>query len=612
MLLAHHVTILALLPQLSRALLPKGPPEGTSAVQSRFTGRLGDAIRLICPIRADPEPLIEWYRDGERVTEFWDRYRIGSKGFSLTIQRLECDDEGTYVCKAINGFGVHEISFQLNLSNGANEEMVCSSSSSSRSVSETSFPVVVVAGTSGQVPVMLHKQKKNRHWLKPAGSYALLKCTATATPLPKIRWFKDGVEVGVKEEQPVNGKYVVRAAVLTSPSVTEEEHADAGDARSSKAVRSTLQIGDLRGADSAKYTCRAENAHGIDEIAHILEVVERQIPSRPELHPHFPSNTWLTSGQPGSLVCKVKSEFPPDVHWMKRLDVEVAADEEIDESRNEFIPNRTITIGKTQYQILPSAPAIAMSDGFYLSKWLTNAVSEDGDSGMYVCLALNNAGYNYRQVYLNVTRQPLDKTTSISSSRQDWADKNRADATTTTVVIVIVIVGLTGMVASCFVWNKRKQQLDQKVVSAALQSPVAPTPHVTWTSPLPPTTPPNECCKFQVAEEILPATGSGGSSSQEMLSISQEGHRVYYFPARMASQRQQHHRRNRERSRHHRSAHPAVHSARVQHSVSIRKCYPSYPEGYLDVPQHSHIRLPWPSPETSFDQSEVGESLTCS
>ena len=120
------------------------------------------------------------------------------------------------------------------------------------------------------------------------------------------------------------------------------------------------------------------------------------------------------------------------------------------------------------------------------------------------------------------------------------------------------------------------------------------------------------CIDYRVAEEILPATGSGGSSSQEMLSISQEGHRVYYFPARMASQRQQHHRRNRERSRHHRSAHPAVHSARVQHSVSIRKCYPSYPEGYLDVPQHSHIRLPWPSPETSFDQSEVGESLTCS
>ena len=85
---------------------------------------------------------------------------------------------------------------------------------------------------------------------------------------------QDGVEVGVKEEQP-SGKYVVRAAVLTSPSVAEEEQ-DADDARL-KAVRSTLQIGDLRGTDSAKYTCRAENAHGIDEIAHVLEVVGNSI-----------------------------------------------------------------------------------------------------------------------------------------------------------------------------------------------------------------------------------------------------------------------------------------------------------------------------------------------
>ena len=81
---------------------------------------------------------------------------------------------------------------------------------------------------------------------------------------------QDGVEVGVKEEQP-NGKYVVRSAVLTSPPVTEEEQ-DVDDAQL-KAIRSTLQIGDLRGADSAKYTCRAENGHGIDEIAHTLEVV---------------------------------------------------------------------------------------------------------------------------------------------------------------------------------------------------------------------------------------------------------------------------------------------------------------------------------------------------
>ncbi len=47
--------------------------------------------------------------------EFWDRYRLLNKGSSLNIKRLECEDQGTYVCKAINGFGVHEISFQLDL-----------------------------------------------------------------------------------------------------------------------------------------------------------------------------------------------------------------------------------------------------------------------------------------------------------------------------------------------------------------------------------------------------------------------------------------------------------------------------------------------------------------
>lgn len=57
----------------------------------------------------------EKYQDGERVTEYWDRYRLVSKGSSLNIQRLECEDQGTFVCKAVNGFGVDQITFQLDL-----------------------------------------------------------------------------------------------------------------------------------------------------------------------------------------------------------------------------------------------------------------------------------------------------------------------------------------------------------------------------------------------------------------------------------------------------------------------------------------------------------------
>ena len=43
------------------------------------------------------------------------------------------------------------------------------------------------------------------------------------------------------------------------------------------------------------------------------------------------------------------------------------------------------------------------ADSYYVSILLLSKKSQESDAGYYVCLALNNAGYNYRQVYLNVT-----------------------------------------------------------------------------------------------------------------------------------------------------------------------------------------------------------------
>ena len=39
------------------------------------------------------------------------------------------------------------------------------------------------------VPVILDRSNKGKH-LKPAGSHAVLKCVAVASPLPNITWFK--------------------------------------------------------------------------------------------------------------------------------------------------------------------------------------------------------------------------------------------------------------------------------------------------------------------------------------------------------------------------------------------------------------------------------------
>lgn len=55
------------------------------------------------------------------------------------------------------------------------------------------------------------------------------------------------------------------------------------------------------------------------------------------------------------------------------------------------------------FQILPSVPVKTTPDGYHASVLLLSKKVQEADAGYYVCLALNNAGYNYRQVYLNVT-----------------------------------------------------------------------------------------------------------------------------------------------------------------------------------------------------------------
>lgn len=44
--------------------------------------------------------------------------------------------------------------------------------------------------SSSSKPIILHKSKKSKQMLKPAGYAVMLKCIAVAEPLPKFHWFK--------------------------------------------------------------------------------------------------------------------------------------------------------------------------------------------------------------------------------------------------------------------------------------------------------------------------------------------------------------------------------------------------------------------------------------
>ena len=80
------------------------------------------------------------------------------------------------------------------------------------------------------------------------------------------------------------------------------------------------------------------------------------------MHPQYPVNSSFAAGQLASLSCKAKSEFPPELHWLKRLsdssppldgDVEVGVDPRNTVFDN-MTPNKTISYGNARYLVSAS------------------------------------------------------------------------------------------------------------------------------------------------------------------------------------------------------------------------------------------------------------------
>ena len=47
-----------------------GPPMMVGTIQPHFRGNIGGGIRFLCPIKADPEPIYEWYRVSISLLKF--------------------------------------------------------------------------------------------------------------------------------------------------------------------------------------------------------------------------------------------------------------------------------------------------------------------------------------------------------------------------------------------------------------------------------------------------------------------------------------------------------------------------------------------------------------
>uniref|UniRef100_A0A3P9PK45 Fibroblast growth factor receptor-like 1 n=1 Tax=Poecilia reticulata TaxID=8081 RepID=A0A3P9PK45_POERE len=238
------------------------PPGVSDRVTHRQTARLGSAIKLPCPVEADPPPFIRWTKDGRIIHSGWIRFRVLRMG--LKIKEVEADDAGTFNCQATNGFGSVNVNYTL----------------------------IIIGGYAPQRsrPRFTQPEKMRRRVIAcPVGSTVRLKCSASGNPRPDIVWLKD--------DRPL----------------TEQE---VGEGRQRKW---TLSLKNVVPEHSGKYTCRVSNRAGEINATYKVEVIQRTS-SKPVLTGTHPVNTTVDYGGTTSLQCKVRSDVKPVIQWLKRVE----------------------------------------------------------------------------------------------------------------------------------------------------------------------------------------------------------------------------------------------------------------------------------------------------
>ncbi|GFS63546.1 fibroblast growth factor receptor-like 1 [Trichonephila clavipes] len=212
-------------------------------------------------------------------------------------------------------------------------------------------------------------KKRPTNFIEEVGGDAALHCVATGQPLPHIFWFKNGIQIKNAEIETSKGK-----------------------------VHSTLKLKNLQISDLGVYKCIARNIVGEDHMNFNLQVTE--IPKPPRILSLEPTTVTIKEGEAAVFWCEVSSKPGLKLHikWLKKLNKEEISDSIIMDDITLF------RSGANFYRPinLPNGTSTNSGlDGFYKSKLLIRNTCAT-DSGTYVCLALNDKGFNFKNVTLTV------------------------------------------------------------------------------------------------------------------------------------------------------------------------------------------------------------------
>ncbi|XP_029102224.1 basement membrane-specific heparan sulfate proteoglycan core protein isoform X4 [Scleropages formosus] len=227
---------------------------------------VGSTVSFICTAKSKyPAYTLVWTRQGSgklpnRAMDF--------NGI-LTIQNVQPEDAGVYICTGSNMFAMDEGTAVLYVPEASQTQMFYSAYEmfeGHRAPAEGSQPVATV-----QPPVLTIQQ----------GQRAEFRCSATGNPTPAIEW------IGGPGNR-ITPNAIIRGGVLIIPAVERE--------------------------DEAEYICKALNIHGEHTARAILYVHSASLP-----HVQVsPQRVEIHEGETLRLYCRAGGTPSPALTWKKR------------------------------------------------------------------------------------------------------------------------------------------------------------------------------------------------------------------------------------------------------------------------------------------------------
>uniref|UniRef100_UPI00358F61D3 roundabout homolog 1-like isoform X3 n=1 Tax=Myxine glutinosa TaxID=7769 RepID=UPI00358F61D3 len=227
-----------------------------------------ESVEFVCQADGDPPPHISWIRrDGEMPRGRWEELSDGK----LRIHGVRPSDEGTYACLAENRLGQAEATASLSVHEG-----------------------------SYVTPKFLEQPRDK---VVPEGRTASFSCLATGTPPPTVFWQREGTQLLLFPNQPLQATN--RLWVSAS-----------GD----------LSVSDVRPSDSGYYVCQALSVAGSVIARAYLDVTDVTPENLPPILLHVPPNQTVPLGSTALLPCQAaeatrragsRASQPAVIFWLR-------------------------------------------------------------------------------------------------------------------------------------------------------------------------------------------------------------------------------------------------------------------------------------------------------